>query len=264
MFSMKFTTRPYHADSLDQDLWRIEPFAKMGWALSLCNHEDGLWEVARHLQMCKTFGQHEYYDRNSDTNSRWVKAITVHEFTSMSYKIRLNYILAGIVKYLLDHYTFKLKIDGFKNQLWIAEQLTGIKPPNRTTTPLRKCLDRYFDASLEVGTLEAIQSAMYQLSLRWRGFVVFHAPTLQDSWITTARIGKDAINRLPHGGILGMINLEEQLDWLKLSKKVGRKPHLPALPPMSEEQREAEGREKVARIEAERNKLYATPGCDLY
>ena len=137
--------------------WPIAEIAYKGWALSLCKHEDGLWEVARHLQP-KTFP--DFKDKSA--------------FTYMSYKKRLNYILSTIVKAILDQQPFTLEKDGFKHQLFIAQQLTGIRPPPRTTTPLRKCLDRYFDASLEVNTLEAIQNAMFDLSMRWGNFIQYH------------------------------------------------------------------------------------------
>ena len=74
------------------------------------------------------------------------------------------------MKAILHEQPFSL--DSFKQQLALAQQLTGIRPPPKTTTPLRKCLDRYFAASLEVNTLEAIQDAMYDLSMRWCSFLL--------------------------------------------------------------------------------------------
>ena len=161
----------------------MAPYALMSYVLSQANQ--GLWEMAQllcnsHDLPVETYGIPNGYKRQYDkhgvvvgengpgTRPDFLVKISFPTFRKKDLRKKLNFCLQGIVNFLLSEFNPFAQDPG--NERWLAEQLTGIKPPAWTDHPLRHSLNSYFAPSLDENSVPAVQLACTELAVKWRDF----------------------------------------------------------------------------------------------
>ena len=163
----------------------MAPYALMSYVLSQANQ--GLWEMAQllcnsHDLPVETYGIPDGYNKIYDkqvghmvagengpgTRPDFLVKISFPTFRKKNLNKKLNFCLQGIVKFLLSDFNPFAQDPG--NERWLAEQLTGIKPPAWTDHPLRHSLNSYFAPSLDENSVPAVQLACTELAVKWRDF----------------------------------------------------------------------------------------------
>ena len=166
----------------------MAPYALSAWILQQANQEDGLWKMATalmdtsNLAFTPTRYWLDFRKRVRPREFKFVETLEYDAFVRLPIKKRLYFSLKGITNFILDDINPFCK--SLTNQKLLAEELTGIKPAAKTLTPLRNCLNRYFEPSLEQLSVTAIQLACQVLALKWRAYAWRHDPNFMVNLFT--------------------------------------------------------------------------------
>ena len=159
----------------------MAPYALSAWIFHQANQEDGLWKMATalmdtsNLALTSTRYWLDFRERVRPRKFKFVEHLYYDDFVRLPIKKRLYFSLKGITNFILDDINPYCK--SLTNQKLLAEELTGIKPAAKTLTPLRNCLNRYFEPSLEQLSVTAIQLACSELAVKWRDYAWHHDPS---------------------------------------------------------------------------------------